>query len=372
MEKEYRQCTACVMDNMGQCAIEFDENGVCNYCRNAAANIHKNKAQELGKVEQLIAQIKADCKKDSYDCIMGISGGIDSSYVLYLGHKYGLRILAVHVDDGFDTEISKANLKRLVNACDCDYHVIEPDHKQFTDLTRTYMKSGIQNIAAVQDNCLFTEIYRLAHKYKIKYFITGLNSATECISAGDGFSVYDTVLMRDIRRRFGCGPVDKLHYSSNWDMLKNWRSTKLKTVPILNYLEYHVQTAFEELQAFCGFAYYGRKHLENTLTAFIQLRWYPEKHQIDKRKWHLSSMVVSGQKNREEALEELAQPIGTPEELARITRITAEKMDMSVEELEALLKAPAHSYKEYKNSKVLVRYQAVIKALSKIKHAIVK
>ena len=372
MEKEYRQCTACVMDNLGDERIQFDDAGVCNYCKKAVKNLQKQKEQQLGKVEQLIAQIKADCKKDKYDCIMGISGGIDSSYVLYLGYKFGLRILAVHVDDGFDTDISKSNLERLVAACGCDYHVIKPDHRQFVDLTKTYMKSGIQNIAAVQDNCLFTEIYRLARKYKIKYFITGLNSATESVDGGDDFSVYDTTLMKDIRKRFGCGPINKLHYSSNWDMLKNWHSTKLKTTPILNYVDYNVQTAFNELQTFCGFAYYGRKHLENTLTAFIQLRWYPEKHQIDKRKWHLSSMIVSGQKSRDEALDDLQEPIGMPEELMQITEITAHKMGMTVEELECLLKEPKHSYKEYKNSKVLQRYRSVIKLLSRIKHAIFK
>lgn len=372
MEKKYCQCTACVMDNMGDDRIVFDENGVCNYCKNAIANIKKQKEQQFGKVEQMIAQIKKDCKNDKYDCIMGISGGIDSSYVLYLGHKFGLRILTVHVDDGFDTEISRENLEKLVAVCGCDYHVVKPDHDQFVDLTKTYMKSGIKNIAAPQDNCLFTEIYRLARQYKIKYFITGLNSATECVSGSDGFSVYDTVLMKDIRKKFGCGPVNKLHYSSSWDMLKNWRSTKLKTVPILNYLDYNVQTAFEELQEFCGFSYYGRKHLENTLTAFIQLRWYPEKHAVDKRKWHLSSMIVSGQRTREEALRELEQAIGAPEELQEITRITAQKLDMTVEELEALLMAPAHSHTEYKTSKLLDRYWAVLRMLSKIKHAIIK
>ena len=372
MEKKYCQCTACIMDNVGEERIVFDENGVCNFCASAKRSFEKQRKEQFGKLDQLVAKIKKDCKDDKYDCLMGISGGIDSSYVLYLGHKLGLRILALHVDDGFDTEISKANLERLVKASGCDYHVIKPDREQFADLTKTYMKSGIANIAAVQDNCLFTEIYRLARKHKIKYFLTGYNVATECVSGGDSFSVYDTVFMRDIRKKFGCGPVNKLRYSGNWAMLRNWNSTQLKTVPILNYTDYNVQTAFQELQDFCGFAYYGRKHLENTLTAFVQLRWYPEKHKIDKRKWHLSSMIVSGQKSREEALRELSEPIGSPEELEKITRLTAQRLNMTVEELEALLQAPPHSYKEYKNSKLLQRYQALIRFLSKIKHTFIK
>ena len=153
-------------------------------------------------------------------------------------------------------------------------------------------------------------------------------------------------------------------------MIRNWRSTSLKTVPILNYIDYNVQNAFDELQEFCDFAYYGRKHLENILTAFIQLRWYPEKHGVDKRKWHLSSMIVSGQLTRDEALKNLPEPIGGEEELRQITSTTAEKMNMTEDELEALLKEPAHYYKEYKTSKLLDRYNATMKLLSRIKHAI--
>lgn len=368
MEKKYQQCTVCVMDNISDQYITFGDSGQCCYCKEAYAALAKRSNKK--SVEDVIAEIKRNCTNDKYDCIMGISGGIDSSYVLYLGYKYNLRMLVVHIDDGFDTEISKKNIKNLVDNCKCDYHIITPDSQQFLELTKAYMKSGIKNIAAVQDNCLFTEIYRLARLYNIKYFITGYNSATESINAQDGYSVYDTVFMKDVAKKFNAGPIDKLHISSNIDLIKRQRFSKVKTVPILEYMEYSVEEAFNELQNFCGFEYYGRKHLENTLTAFTQLRWYPEKHRVDKRKWHLSSMIVSGQKTREEAIKELHDPIGTEDELKKITEITATKLGMDIQTLEELLAASPRSHEEYRNSKAWIRYNRLMRLLSTTKKSL--
>ena len=296
------RCNRCVMDDSSDETILFNSDGTCNYCTEAINSMDSiyfpnHKGEE--NLSAMIQKIKNEGRKKKYDCIMGISGGLDSSYLLYLGHKWKLRILAVHIDDGYDTEVSKENIRRLVDKCQIEMRTVRPDDRQFNDLVLAYMNAGVPNLAAPQDNILLAFLYQTAIKEGIKYFLSGGNFALECIlQKGSTYNSLDVKNIRAINRKFGSGKLDKLRFISSYDKYILQKTGKLITYRPLNYIDYNMNRAFDELKEFCGFEYYGRKHLENKLTAFLQLYWLPLKFGVDKRTSHLSSMIVSGWKSQ--------------------------------------------------------------------------
>lgn len=346
-----QRCTRCIMDNSSDPTITFDSNGVCNYCTTAINNIGKTyfpNDEGQKKLDALLSRVKKDGEGKKYDCIMGLSGGLDSSYLAYLGHKWGLRVLAVHINDGYDTEISKNNLKKLVAATGFDYDVITPDAEQFNALTLAYMKAGVPNIAIPQDNVLFAFLYGKMKEYKIKYFLTGGNFALECIlQKGNSYKASDVVNIKDINKRFGTKPIDRLKFISTIQRIADNKVLHIETPRALNYIDYNRERAFKELNEFCGFEYYGRKHLENILTAFIQLVWFPQKFGVDKRTSHLSSMIVSGQMTRDEALKELEEPLYDEKQMNEYIALIKKNLGISDQEYEQIMTAPTHQHTEY-------------------------
>mgnify|MGYP001068213013 CR=1 FL=1 len=346
-----RTCTRCIMNDSSDDMILFDDIGQCNYCTKAYDNMNKIYfPNEEGKkrLERLLEDVKESGKGKKYDCIMGVSGGLDSSYLAYLGYQWGLRVLAVHIDDGFDTEISKVNLSKLISATGFDYEVITPDEEQFNDLTLAYMKAGVPNIAIPQDNVLFAFIYKKVREYGISYFLSGTNFALECIlQRGNTHEVLDIENIIDIHNKFGKVPIDKLELLSVRQMERDKKELGIKSPMPLDYINYNRDRAFKELKEFCGFEYYGRKHLENVLTAFIQLYWFPKKFGVDKRTSHLSSMIASGQMTREEALEEWKEPLYNEQMMHEYIEIIKKKLRISDEEFRDIMEAPAHQHNEY-------------------------
>lgn len=355
------RCTRCIMDDLSDDTIVFDGKGYCNYCKQAYEQIGKiyfpDKEGEK-KLQKLLMEVKKNGKGKKYDCIMGLSGGLDSSYLAYLGYKWGLRVLAVHIDDGYDTEISKHNIEKLVKKTGFDYEVIRPDPEQYNSLTLAYMKAGVPNIAIPQDNILFAFLYDKLREYKISYFFTGGNFALECIlQHGNTYKASDVVNIRDINNKFGTMPVDKLRFISTIQSIINEKILHLKTPRALNYIDYNRDRAFAELKEFCGFEYYGRKHLENILTAFIQLYWFPKKFGVDKRTSHLSSMIVSGQMSRAEALNELSEPLYDEKKMQEYISIIKHNMKVSDIEFEKIMNAPTHQHNEYKTEDDTLLYK---------------
>lgn len=344
-------CKRCVMDSQSDPMMTFDKDGNCNYCTEAMTNLKNkyfpNKEGSI-KLEALLQKIKKDGHGKKYDCIMGVSGGLDSSYLLYLASTWGLRVLAIHIDDGYDTEISKSNLKKLIDKTGYDYEIVAPDAEQFNALTLAYMKAGVPNIAVPQDNILFAYIYKKMREYSIRYFLSGANWSMESVvGRGNTWKNSDVVNIMAIHKKYGTKPIDKLEFYSTLQKQKDQYALGWRTETPLDYVDYNREKAFKELADFCDFRYYGRKHLENSLTAFIQLRWYPERFKVDKRTWHLSSMVLSGQMTREEALEELKEPLYDKETMNKYEHIIAENLGITHDELEDLLKAPIHQHDEF-------------------------
>lgn len=353
---DYNTCSYCVMNNRSDNTITFDQSGQCSYCKTALeqkGSIYFPNDEGKKKLEALVSSLKEAGKGKEYDCLMGLSGGLDSSYLAYLGaRKWGLRIAAVHVDDGYDTEISKANLLKLCEAAEMDMITIAPDAEQYNDLTLAYMKAGVPNIAVPQDNLLFAELYSFARSKGISTFLSGGNYALECIlQKGNSYTAYDLVNLYDIHKRFGKKPIDKLQFISDAQRRKDAKQLGIQSPRPLNYIDYNRDKAFEELKAFCDFQYYGRKHLENYLTAFVQLYWFPKKFNVDKRTSHLSSMIVSGQMTRDEALAELNEPLYEDGYMDKVKMLICDNMHITIDELESLVEVPAHQHDEYRTDK---------------------
>ena len=361
----YQRCSRCIMDNASDPTIRFDSNGVCNYCTKALSEINTTTyfPNEEGqrRLEKMLDEIRRVNKDKDYDCLMGISGGLDSAYLAYLGYKWGLRIMAVHIDDGFDTDVSKENIKKLCKAAQIELKVIKPDAYQFNELTKAYMRAGVPNLAIPQDNILFAFLYDIAEKSRIKYFLSGGNFALESIlQQGNTYNAMDIVNLKDINKRFGHAPIDKLKFISSYKKYLMMKTGKLVNLRPLNYIIYNREQALLDLKEFCDFKYYGRKHLENVLTAFLQLYWLPNKFGVDKRTSHLSSMIVSGQMTREEALKEIEKPIVDEELMREYIAIIKEKMGISDDEFEAIMASPIHQHDEYKIDKLSIVLRKII------------
>lgn len=348
----YQRCTRCVMDNASDDTIFFDEEGICNYCTQAylkkKTTYFPNEEGER-RLNEIIKNIKQRNEGKEYDCVMGISGGLDSSYLAYLGTaKWGLRILAVHIDDGFDTEISKTNISKLVKATNIDLKIIKPDEEQYCALIKAYMLAGVPNLAVPQDNILFAFLYDVVKKNGIKFFLSGGNFALESIlQHGNTYNAMDTMNIRAINKKFGTKPINNLKFISSYRKYFDMKFAGLQTFRLLDLIDYNRDRAFEELKAYCGFEYYGRKHLENILTAFVQLYWLPQKFGVDKRTSHLSSMIVSGQMTREEALKELSEPLYDKKMMDEYIDVIKEKLHFSDDEFKQVMKAVIHQHNDY-------------------------
>ena len=365
---DIRFCKRCVMNNASDRTIIFDENGFCNYCSKALSEIDTRTyfPNETGKrkLDDLIKKIKSENADKKYDCMMGISGGLDSAYLAFLGYKWGLRILAVHIDDGFDTEISKSNIQKLCEAANIKLRTIKPDPVQYNDLTLSYIKAGVPDIAVPQDNILFAFLYDVAKREKIRYFLSGGNFALESILQRDyNIDAYDTVNIKAIHKRFGNEKIDKLKLISREKKFIYDKLGIVQSERPLNFIDYNRDRAFKELYDFCGFEYYGSKHLENMLTAFLQLCWMPQKFGVDKRSSHLSSMIVSGQMTREEAFDELRKPIYNQDLMDEYIDVICDKLKITRDELEYWMIEPNHEHTDYKYDKFFAMCRNVKKYL---------
>lgn len=351
---EYRICKRCVMDTVGDPDITFDSKGYCNYCTDGLLRLQQMEfSADIEKLKRLFEKVKEDCKNDAYDCLVGVSGGLDSSYIIYLGHKYGLRMLGIHIDDGLDTELAKANIQNLCQKAQVHLITIQPDPEQYRDLTLSFFKAGVPNLAIPQDNLILAGLTDAAKEYKLKYLLHGSNVAMEGIlQTGNSYTAADDVHIREIQKKFSGKPINKLRLLSTFEnsIFRHFRRDLIRVKP-LDMIDYRFDKAVQELEAFCGYKYYGAKHHESVLTRFMQCWYLPEKFEADKRKSHLSSMIISGQMTREEALERLEQPRYPSEEMKEADfNVLAKFLGLSREEFDKLISQPAHSHDEYPKS----------------------
>jgi N-acetyl sugar amidotransferase len=346
-------CTRCVMDNISDSTIRFAEDGTCNYCSDALkAKESVYFPNEEGKriLDNFIEKIRKEGEGMKYDCMMGISGGLDSAYVAWLGYKYGLRVLMLHIDDGFDPPVTTSNIRRICDTFKFDMIVEKPDEDQFNDLTRSFIMAGVPDISILQDSVLFSVLYKNAVKNNIKYFLSGFNFSLESITQA-GMDFTDKVHIRDIHNKYGRGPINNIDMFSIFDKrIKYGFFHKITSFKPLFFIDYNAKKAFEELNQACGFEYYGSKHCESILTKVVQVYYLPLKFNIDKRKSHFSSMIVSGQMTREEALEKLAEPYYDESQIDKEIDFVLNKLGLNRSEFDEIMKEPPRQHSEFRTS----------------------
>ncbi|MDI9569685.1 MAG: N-acetyl sugar amidotransferase [Pseudomonadota bacterium] len=349
---KYRMCTRCFMDINGP-DITFDSSGVCNHCREFDEVTSKRwfpNAEDQTKLEALVARIKKEGYGKAYDCILGLSGGLDSSYLALVMKDHGLRPLVVHVDAGWNSEFAVRNIEAVVEHCDFELHTILIDWEEVKDLQLAYLKAGVANQDVVQDHAFFAALYHFAVKNDVRYVIGGGNVPTECIfPASWHHAAMDAINLKAIHRKYGVKPLKNFplitffEYYFYYPFIK-----KMTTVRPLNLMPYSKEIALKRLTGI-GFVPYERKHGESRFTKFFQNYYLPKKFNMDKRKPHLSSMIVTGIITREEALEALQAPLYDEAELKEDKEYIAGKLGVTVAELEGYIEAPPRHYSEFAN-----------------------
>ncbi|MBC5991617.1 N-acetyl sugar amidotransferase [Pontibacter cellulosilyticus] len=337
-------CKRCVMDTSDG-SIFFDENGFCNHCNDYIGKAEK--ALEYSDLELTIQEIKSK-KKGKYDCIVGLSGGVDSSYVALQAKKLGLSPLVVHFDNGWNSELAVKNIQNIVTTLDFDLYTLVVDWEEFKSLQLAYLRASVVDIEVPTDHAITGTIYRLASKYGIKYILSGSNIATESIMPDSWiYSKNDAINLKAINDSFGS---IKLRTYPVFNFLDYTLATGLKgikSVNILNYIPYNKDEAKKILTDELGWRDYGGKHYESIFTKFYQAYILPSKFNIDKRRAHLSSLICSGQITRQEALKELERPLYSEQELAADKEYVLKKLGLSEEEFENIMNLPVRSHNEF-------------------------
>jgi N-acetyl sugar amidotransferase len=369
MEDNYEQCSACVMD-ITDPQIIFDENGICNHCKRYAQRMKNDlHTDEKGQVllEKLILKIKKKNKTKEYDCVVGVSGGVDSTMVAYLAkRKFGLRPLAVHLDNGWNSELAVNNIEKTLKVLGIDLYTHVLNWDEFKSLQLSFLKSSFINAEIPTDHAITALLFQIAAKNGIRYILGGSNIATEGVLPFNWvYDHRDWRLIKSIHKRFERKNLRNYpHYTLSL-MFYYIFIKRIKYISLLNFVEYNKNEAIKNISEELGWEYYGGKHYESIYTRFYQGYILPTKYNVDKRKSHLSSLIRSGQMSREEALEELKQP-PYPKDLAEEDKLyVAKKFGLTETEFDKLMDLPIKSFKEYPNNHFLFTRFSFLVNLSK-------
>jgi N-acetyl sugar amidotransferase len=363
----YRQCSISVMDNIADPNITFDEKGICNYYYEyqqlANQNLFKGKEGET-KLEALIEKIREEGKGKKYDCVTGISGGVDSSYLVLMAKKWGLRPLIVHFDNGWNSEIAVSNINNIIKNTGFDLYTIVVDWEEFRDLQMAYIKASVVDIEVPTDHAIGGTLQNLAAKYDVKYILSGNNIVTEAILPPSWvYNKADYVNLVNIHKKYGTIPFKTYPLFGFKAQYVQGLGKGIQTVKPLNYIDYNKAVAKQTITKELEWRDYGGKHYESVFTKFYQAHILPYKFHIDKRKPHLSTLIFSGQINKEEALKELEMPLYDPKELATEKEYVIKKFGLTAAEFEQLMKAPRVEHSAFGHQQHLFERFPLIKLL---------
>lgn len=366
---EQRVCANCVMDTTDS-KITFDEKGVCDHCNTFYNNIlPKWHTDERGDkaLKEIVAKIKREGEGKDFDCLMGMSGGIDSSYLLYaMKDKYGLRPLVFHVDAGWNSQIAVNNIERLVDGLGLDLYTEVINWEEIKDLQLAFFKSGVPHIDTPQDHAFFATMYKFASKHNIKYILTGGNYSTECVRNPLEWMYYqsDSIQLKDIYKKHGTGKLKDYPVTNIlWHKVYLPYIKRIKLIRPLDFIPYNKDEAMELLVEKYGYQKYPQKHFESRFTRFYESYWLPEKFGYDTRKVQYASLILTNQMTREEALEKLSKPAYDPETIHHDFEFVATKLGITVEELQSYMDAPNKTYKDYKSQENIYNVGAKVMRL---------
>ncbi len=350
MERRYQQCIRCVMDTSDP-YIEFDQYGICNHCRNYEILIQKFRLPESQKkdcLQSLVEAIRNDGRGKEYDCIIGVSGGIDSTYLAYYVKKMGLRPLAVHMDNGWDSELAVGNIEKTLKSLNIDLYTYVLDWEEFRDLQMSFLQASVPDGEIPSDHAISATLYHAADSRGISYILLGTNLVTEAILPSSWtYGVRDWRYIHSVQKRYGTKKIKTFpHYSlikmAYYTFLRN-----IKVIPFLDYISYSQHKAMFILEKELGWCAYGGKHYESIYTRFFQGYVLPRKFNIDKRKAHYSTMIMSKLMHRDQALKKLITIPYAGYVLEEDMEYVLKKFDINEEEFKRIMALPVQTHRNF-------------------------
>ncbi len=358
--QKYQICMNCIMDSSDP-NLKFDQNGICNRCKKFYMYILPKWKFGKGHEEKLIRiieTIKKRGKNQKYNCIIGLSGGRDSSYLLHLAVKnFGLKPLVIHVDAGWDMPFAKSNIEKLVNKLGVDLVIEKINEESFRKFQLAMFKSGVKDLDIPQDMAFVSIVDEYAKKCKIKYILNGGNISTEVASDPSAWVYWGTDMryIKDILKKYDSWPLEDYPFTNTFKRkIIIPYIYRIKTVKLLNYVPYIIKEAEKLLMQEYNWEPYEQKHFESILTKFIQGYWLPNRFGIDFRRPQFSSLILTNQMTRKEALEKLKSPIIPEDEAKELFKLVAEKLNIKESELKNYMELPKKSYKDFKNLKKII------------------
>lgn len=372
----YQICTNCIMDTSDS-RITFDEKGMCDHCNDFYQNVQPHwYTGERGKrkLDDIVAKIKEDGKDRDFDCILGMSGGVDSSYMLhYAIQVLELRPLVFHVDGGWNTELAENNIRVMVDKLGVNLHTQVVDWEEMKDFQLAFFKSGVPHIDIPQDHAFIATLYNYAYKHDIKYILNGGNISTECVRNPMEFLYYGTDMthLKDIMRRFSTVKMRTYPFSSVFKHKIYLRYIKkIQVVRPLDLIPYHKAEALALLEYEYGWTPYPQKHFESQFTRFFEGYWLPERFGFDTRRVQFSSLILTGQMSRDEALEAMKSPAYNPDTIEEEFNAIAEKLGITADELRGYFNMPKRFYWDYKNQEFIFNLGAKVLKLLGIEKSV--
>lgn len=360
MGRQYRQCSMSVMDTIADPHITFDAEGVSNYydeyLEAEKAVVRTGEAGQK-KLAEVVAAIKESGKRKQYDCITGVSGGMDSTYLALQAKELGLRPLIVHFDNGWNSELAVKNIENIISRLGFDLYTLVVNWEEFRDIQLAYLKASVVDIEAITDHAIIGTLYKLAIEHDIKYILSGSNVVTENTMPPSWiYNKVDHVNLQAIHRKWGTIPL-KTYPLFNTRIKKIAQVKKILTIGLLNYMPYNKKATKETIIRELGWRDYGGKHYESIFTRFYQGYILPVKFHIDKRKAHLSNLIFSGQITKQEALTELGKPMYDREQFETDKEFVLKKLGLSEADFQSILNAAPHNHRDYDYEKPLhIRY----------------
>jgi N-acetyl sugar amidotransferase len=353
--RPYQQCAYTLMDTISDPYIVFDEKGVSNYYYE-----YKKLEQESvftgeagnQKIQRLVSEIKKSGKGKKYDCITGVSGGVDSTYVVWKAKQLGLNPLIVHFDNGWNSELAVQNIQNIISILGFDLYTLVVEWNEFKDIQLSYFKANVVDIEAITDHAIIGTLYKLANQHGIKYILSGANIVTEGILPKYWiFNKADGMNIKDIHDKFGKIRLKTYPFFSTYRKRYYLNIKGIKTISLLNYLDYNKTEAKDTIRKELNWRDYGGKHQESIFTKFYQNYILPVKFGIDKRKAHLSTLIASGQISKDEAVVELSKPIYEINQLKTDIEFVLKKLGLSQNEFDEYLQIPRREHIEFRHER---------------------
>jgi len=357
----YQICSRCIMDTSDE-FIQFNEDGHCNHCVDYFKESEEVlfdstiREEELNKIVNLL---KSTGKRKKYDCIFGISGGVDSTYLAYKLKEFGLRPIAVHVDNGWNSELAVKNIEKTLNKLDIDLYTYVLDWEEFKDLQLSFLKASTPDSEVPTDYAIAAVLKKVASKFNVKYIITGNNIVTELIMGSNWSQGHrDWRYIKSVQKIFGSKKLKTYPHYNLFQFIYYVYFKRQRIIKLLNYVDYNKEKAMDLIQSKLGWKYYGGKHYESIYTRFYQGYILPKKFNYDKRRAHFSTLIVSGQMKRQDALDEmLKDPYPSKEMLQEDMDYLKKKFNLTDVEFDTIILSKPKSYFDYPNNSNYLVYK---------------